>query len=420
VWDAEKQRPNANEASMLVTRVLHLPTPKCDPKGKSVFAATEKLRDATLQLQFFWLASRGKHEWSELLLRGDANGSSAASGGGGGGGAVVDIGRMVSGGDGSAAGAADGGGDAPDDWEVDDGAESNDAFTDTVTVELTGGVVGSTVVHALGPMLPQLTIEQRASRPWLRHVDRDARRAVLLRACGASEDDVAGLARSVDEWSAAGRDVFATHYPPDPPETAVVALWAMVRADPGMTDRELLALATMIVCACEENVLSAVPDNSVRRGGFSKPCWRPGCTGLPDPTAVIDVSCCTPEYRRASFITEQWSALFIAVGRLNWALGLCPADGVAVVAGGVAPPFLDGGAGPLYGDGLVLRTLLQKGCACSDEVHAGLARRLVALARSDRPAVDVLDDVADRLGRMGVDEVHEEVDQDAAVGGDAA
>ena len=136
------------------------------------------------------------------------------------------------------------------------------------------------------------------------------------------------------------------------------------------------------------------------------------CTRLPEPSVEINLVCCTPEYRRASFVIEQWTALLSAIGHLNRALGACtPAEGGPAEAaegkadggadgsshddgGACALPFLDASSVRVYSDGLLIRVLLQTRRPCGCEAHADLASKLVDLARngehSDADAHEVL------------------------------
>jgi hypothetical protein len=186
----------------------------------------------------------------------------------------------------------------------------------------------------------------------------------------------------------------AVQYPPEPPETHAVALWAVTRAVPDLTDAELRSLATLVVCGSEDNVVSSRP--AVADGlPYSKPCWRDECT-LPPPEDRIVVETCTADFRRRTFVVEQWIALSECIGYLNSSLEFNPppadagrGDASASGAGG-REPFQSGGKA-VYSDRLMLHMLLKTGCQCDHGHHGALVDGLVDLARGRDSASAVTD-----------------------------
>eukprot|EP00036_Acanthoecidae_sp_10tr_P010398 CAMPEP_0182920016 /NCGR_PEP_ID=MMETSP0105_2-20130417/3153_1 /TAXON_ID=81532 ORGANISM="Acanthoeca-like sp., Strain 10tr" /NCGR_SAMPLE_ID=MMETSP0105_2 /ASSEMBLY_ACC=CAM_ASM_000205 /LENGTH=863 /DNA_ID=CAMNT_0025057331 /DNA_START=31 /DNA_END=2622 /DNA_ORIENTATION=- len=378
VWDSRKKKPHCDEVTRLVTRVENLDAYKSDSAADfptSVYASTAKLRLTQYQIDFFWNASEPMLKWDKEYLHHETDPATPQL-------------------------------ETPDDWEAfDEGPDFNE-LPDTVTVYEQGVICRPVVVKATGGALPMLTAEQMTVRPWIQHLSKAEARSVLLRASSLPQEEHYEIVKKIEDWTAAGRDVFESQYPHTAPQLQVVALRMVTITFPDITDDELLAIATLIVCACDDNLYACRQVAALADGPpqFTQSCWRQGCT-LPSPESVDTSDCCTPTYRRRQYIVDLFDEVSSELGYLNGRLeALCStaADGgdgpVPVAAGEAAAgaaaalvgasrdrleePFSEG-CSRLYTDELSLHAvlLMEGGAKCSCEAHVTLAARLVNIAR---------------------------------------
>jgi hypothetical protein len=276
-------------------------------------------------------------------------------------------------------------------------------------------------------VLPALSVDQVADRPHLKHLDLAARRRVLLAACDMSDALHDPFIDALEQWSADAIKLQVFHEM-DPPETAIIALWALRRYDSTVSDSELLALATQIVCADQYKVLESNPD--ANPGGQWPPlpeelpsdrgessnvsekqlarrqriknrqraeavestkkarqrpatsCWHKTCQ-LPGP-GQIKPDCGTADYRRRSDVVALWSAINQGVRGVNCGLGAVPLGnahpGADLQRIETEEPFYDG-SHEVMTDKYMVHALMMSGCSCKVKIHADLASRLVDLAK---------------------------------------